>query len=31
MVLEEAAMLGQSPQVAETGRITRGMAAITVR
>lgn len=29
MVLEEAAMLGQSPQVAGTGRITRGMAPMT--
>ena len=31
MALEEAAMRGQKPQIAETGRITGSMAAITVR
>ena len=31
MVLEEAAMLGQSPQVAGTGRITGSMATMTNR
>jgi hypothetical protein len=31
MALEEAAMHGQKPQIAETDRITGSMAAITVR